>query len=74
MFEIELIICIKMDLALNNQQSLIFHKTQTSKEIKKQRNKTRLGGKDDPQGIMQEIGIWPYNQMVYTKTRIYLEE
>ena len=28
MFEIELIICIKMDLALNNLQSFIWHKTQ----------------------------------------------
>ena len=28
MFEIELIICIKMDLALNNLQKLICHKTQ----------------------------------------------
>ena len=29
--EIELFICIKMDLALNNLQSLIYHKTQTNK-------------------------------------------
>ena len=29
-FEIELIICIKMDLALNNLQMLICHKTQTN--------------------------------------------
>ena len=28
LWEIELIICIKMDLALNNLQWLIFHKTQ----------------------------------------------
>ena len=32
MFEIELFICIKMDLALNNQQRLIYHKTQTNKQ------------------------------------------
>ena len=31
MFEIELIICIKIDLALNNLQRLICHKTQTTK-------------------------------------------
>ena len=32
MFEIELIICLKMDLALNNLQWLIYHKTQTTKQ------------------------------------------
>ena len=31
LFEIELIICIKMDLALNTLQRLICHKTQTAK-------------------------------------------
>ncbi len=31
LFERELIICIKMDLALNNLQGLICHKTQTTK-------------------------------------------
>ena len=30
LFEIELIICIKMDLDLNNLQRLICHKTQTT--------------------------------------------
>ena len=30
LFEIELFICIKMDLALNNLQRLIYNKTQTS--------------------------------------------
>ena len=30
LFEIELIICIKMNLALNNQQRLICHKTPTN--------------------------------------------
>ena len=30
LFEIELVICIKMDLVLNNQQRLICHKTQTT--------------------------------------------
>ncbi len=30
LFEIEPIICIKMDLALNNLQRLICHKTQTT--------------------------------------------
>ena len=32
LFEIELFICIKMDLALNNLQRLICHKTQTNKQ------------------------------------------
>ena len=32
MFEIELIICIKMDLAFNNLQRLICHKTQTTNQ------------------------------------------
>ena len=32
MFEIELIICIIMDLALNNLQKLICHKTQTNNQ------------------------------------------
>ena len=32
LFEIELIICIKTDLALNNQQRLICHKTQTTNQ------------------------------------------
>ena len=32
MFGIELIICIKMDLVLNEQQSLIYHKTQTTNQ------------------------------------------
>ena len=31
MFEIELIICLNMDLALNNLQRLICHKTQPTK-------------------------------------------
>ena len=34
MFEIELVICIKSDLALNNQQKLICHKTQTTSQSK----------------------------------------
>ena len=32
-FEIEKFICIKMDLALNNQQGLIFYKTNQTKPI-----------------------------------------
>ena len=32
LFEIELIICIRMDLALNNLQSLMYHKTQTTNQ------------------------------------------
>ena len=33
LFEIELFIYIKMDLVLNNQQRLTYHKTQTKKHI-----------------------------------------
>ena len=33
MFEIELLICIKMDLALNNQQWLICHKTKPNQML-----------------------------------------
>ena len=33
LFEIELFICIKMDLALNNLQGLIYHKTQINKQM-----------------------------------------
>ena len=29
-----------------------------------------MSGKDDPQGIVQEIEIWPYSQMVHEQTRI----
>ena len=39
MFEIELIIYIKMDLALNNLQGLIYHKTQQTEQTKQERDK-----------------------------------
>ena len=42
MFEIELIICIKMDLALNNLQRLICHKTQTTNQPEKNTNQEEL--------------------------------
>ena len=35
LFEIELFFCIKMDLALNNLQRVICHKTQTNKQTKR---------------------------------------
>ena len=35
LFEIELFICIKIDLALNNLQVLICHKTQTNTQTNK---------------------------------------
>ena len=35
---------------------------------------TRLNGEGDPLGIIQEIKIWPYYQMVYTQTRIRSRE
>ena len=31
---------------------------------------TRLGGKSDPLGIVQETEIWPCEQMVYAQPRI----
>ena len=33
--KVKLTICIKMDLALNNLQRLIYHKTQTNKQTNK---------------------------------------
>ena len=30
-------------------------------------DKTRLGGQGDPLGNVQEIEIWPYEQMVYAQ-------
>ena len=33
-------------------------------------DETRLGGKGNSLGIVQEIQIWPYEQMVYAQTRI----
>ena len=33
-------------------------------------DKTRLGGESDLLGIVQEIEIWPHEQMVYAQTRI----
>ena len=35
---------------------------------------SQLGGQCDPQGIVQEIGIWPYEQMVYTQPWICPEK
>ena len=35
LFEIELFICLRMDLALNKLQSLIYYKTQTNKQTNK---------------------------------------
>ena len=33
--------------------------------------RARPGGEGDPLGIVQEIKIWPYYQMVYTENRIH---
>ena len=41
LFELELFICLKMDLALNNLQRLICHKTQTNNHTNKQTNPFR---------------------------------
>ena len=42
--------------------------------ILKQKNKktsiSNLGGEGDPLGIVQEVKIWPYEQMVYAQPRI----
>ena len=37
-------------------------------------DKALLDGKGDPLGIVQEIEIWPYYQMVYAQTRICSRE
>ena len=42
MFEIKLIICIKMDLALNNLQMLICHKTQTTNHLLEEKQSTTV--------------------------------
>ena len=33
-----------------------------------------LGGKSDPLGIVQEIEIWLYDQMVYAQATVSLRE
>ena len=33
-------------------------------------DKARLGGKDESLGIVQDIKIRPYNQLVYAQSRI----
>ena len=45
---------------------------QIIKEILK--DQTWLGGQGNPLGIVQEIEIWPYEQMVYAQHRICLGE
>ena len=30
-----------------------------------------IGGKDDPLGIVQELNVWVYYQMIYAQTRIH---
>ena len=30
-----------------------------------------LGGESDPQGIVQEVWIWPYQKMIYAQPRIH---
>ena len=42
LLEIDRIICMKMDLALNNQQRLISHKIQTNKQTNKLVDKMSL--------------------------------
>ena len=36
----------------------------------REQNKTWLGGKGDPLGIVQEVKIWPFKQMVYAQPSI----
>ena len=43
LFEIELIIYFKMDLALNNLQRLIRHKTQPTNQLTKSTNQWKTG-------------------------------
>ena len=39
-------------------------------DTKGEQDKTRLGGKGDPQKIVQEVEIWPYYPMIYARTRM----
>ena len=43
-------------------------------KLEQKEYKTWLGGKGDSVGIMQEIKIWSYNQMVYAQARICIRE
>ena len=36
-----------------------------------QKDETRLGEQDDLLGIVQNVEIWPYEQMVYAQTRTH---
>ena len=46
------------------------HLTRTKEE----QDETRLGREGDPQGTVQEIEIWPFNQIAYAQTRIRPKE
>ena len=54
LFEIELIICMKMDLALNNLRRLICHKTQISNQL------TFTPGQIGPRGNENEVALHVY--------------
>ena len=55
LFEIELYICIKMDLALNNLQKLMRHKIQT---VNQQTNKPKLLKKSDSTSFIFDNHIY----------------
>ena len=42
--------------------------------VKVVQNYAQLSGKGDPLGIVQEIEIFPYHQMLYAQLRIYSRE
>ena len=41
-----------------------------SKVVQKEYNLTQEGSEGDPLGIMQEIEVWPYYQIIWAETRI----
>ena len=55
MFEIELIICIKTDLALNNLQRLIYHETQPTKPVKLRLEIDFVSHPAHPEGLGKHI-------------------
>ena len=43
-------------------------------DTKRAQDTVQLSEKGNSQGIMQEIKIWPCNQMVYSQAKIHLRE
>ena len=53
---------------------LIAYKVNAANSLKDVNDETREGVESDPLGIVQEIDIWPYYQMVYPKPESFLEK